>query len=80
MTIHDHGQGSCPRNRRAMELATTALHAAMAGDTEKAVEAVQAIDGETGSSGLMDAILGWCDTYAAHLHLEARWQRHDHGS
>lgn len=73
MTIHDHGAGSCPPNRRAMELATTALHAAMAGDTEKAVQAIQAIDGETGSGGLMDAILGWCDTYAAHLHHGGRW-------
>lgn len=58
MTTQTYG----PRNPRAMELAGVALYAAMADDTDKAVDAVKAISEETGGEGLMDAILGWCDT------------------
>ncbi|GHE32071.1 hypothetical protein GCM10017673_38570 [Streptosporangium violaceochromogenes] len=54
------------RDPKAMELATVALHAAMAGDTGRAVKAMQAISDETGGEGLMDAILAWCDTLIGH--------------
>ena len=53
------------RNPRAMDLARIALHAAMRDDTDQAIRAVKAISDETGGEGLMDAILGWCDTAIA---------------
>ena len=61
MTATDFG----PRNPRAMELAAVAMHAATAGDTGRAMKAMQTISDETGGEGLMDAILGWCDTLIA---------------
>jgi len=45
-----------------MKLAQIALYAEMANKTDEAVKALKAISDETGGEGLMDAILGWCDT------------------
>lgn len=59
-----------PRNPRAMDLARTALWAAVRDDTDQAVAAVKSISSETGGEGLMDAILGWCDTAIAQAGVE----------
>jgi hypothetical protein len=56
-----------PIERRAMTLATVALHAAMAGDWDKATDAVQRISDECGAVGIGRAILGWSDTMIARL-------------
>ncbi|TMR11047.1 hypothetical protein ETD86_37005 [Nonomuraea turkmeniaca] len=59
-----------PRNPRAMDLARIALWAAVRDDNDRAVAALKAINEETGGEGLMDAILGWCDTAIAHIGIE----------
>ncbi len=63
MTTTQYG----PRNPQAMELARVALHSEMQGRTVQAAAAVQAISDETGGTGLMDAILAWCDTALASM-------------
>lgn len=48
--------------KRAIRLATDALHAALADDWARATRAVQRTSDECGAEGVARAILGWSDT------------------
>ena len=50
------------KRERGIQLATEALHAAMADDTERARSAIEAINAELGGAGVTLAIVAWCDT------------------
>jgi hypothetical protein len=64
VTCPDHPDGcTLDLDPRAVELAETALNAAMTNDVRAAVDAIQAIGKETGEGGLGDAVLAWCDAY-----------------
>ncbi|PZG04945.1 hypothetical protein C1I95_32965 [Micromonospora craterilacus] len=47
-------------------LAATALHAAIEQDWRRATAAVERLNTECTAEGLWDALVGWCDTFAAH--------------
>ena len=51
-------------HERAMKIATIALHRAMAGDMEDAASYMSRLNG---TDGLVDAILGLCDTFIARV-------------
>lgn len=53
------------RDPRVTKIATIALHLAM---QDKLREAASYVDRLNGTDGLVDAILGWIDTYIAYCH------------
>lgn len=55
--------------RRAIKIATIALHLAMKGDDEEAANYVKRLNG---SPGLITAIMGWCDTFIARFDLRPK--------
>lgn len=55
-----------PCHSKPVRLAAAALTAAIDDDWRRATDAVSRLNAECGGDGLWTALLGWCDTVAAH--------------